>query len=205
MNEKRSRMPDRFSAASRRRIRLAVVVAAVAVGGWQIAHTDWSQARQTLDHTLWSHALQDRPAPTDLTSAAPVWREREGASGDRIVERVDGQSSAETAMAILSDVSGKAVSGHLLAQPGAHFRESEKLRVEPAALDGLSAGDRLTITTTDGRIYTFEIGAPADESVTNGMKITIRFATSDDGKTALHDVTPITPHSGASQSPQQEL
>jgi len=193
-----------LSAFGWRCARLTLVALAIGFGGWQAGQWEWSAPGRALDEALWSHALKDRSAATDLRMATPVWRERKGASGDKIVERVELEDTAPSAVAVLDDVSGQALSAPVLAEQAAE-RKDTALPVKPAHFAGLAAGDRLTITTTSGEIYSFEVVAARDETSDRG-KIAIRVMTPDGEQgPVLYAVRPAAPGNAANIQPQQDL
>lgn len=158
---------------------------------------------RALDEALWSHALKDRPAATDLRVATPVWREREGASGDKIVERIEGPRAAQSTVAVLDEVSGQAISAPVLAEQAAQSQDTVR-PMKPASFTGLAAGDRLTITTTGGEIYSFEVAA-RDNTSEHG-KIAIRVMTPDgDQGPVLYAVRPAGPKEPEALRSQQDL
>ncbi len=192
-------------AAGWRASRMLALAAAIGFGGWQAAQVDWSKAGRALDQALWMHALEDRVVVSDLHSAAPVWRERAGASGDKILERVDGGTSMEPAIAVLEEVSGQAIPSPVLAEQAVAQKDGAGLAVKPARFNGLTAGDRLTITTTDGETFTFEVVAAEDGAAVTG-NIAIRVGAADEDKgSVLYDIRPVKPETPAALRPQQDL
>ncbi len=185
--------------------RAMLLAAAIGFGGWQAAQFDWSQAGRALDQALLNHALQDRPAVLELQAAAPVWREREGASGDKIVERVGKVHTADPAVAVIDEPSGRTVPQPVLVKQAAQQDDSASPSVKPARFNGLTAGDRLTITTTGGEVYTFEVVAGRD-NVPAHSEMAIRVISPDgNDKTVLYAVRPVAPEEPAAMETQQEL
>jgi hypothetical protein len=184
--------------------RLMLLAAAIGVCGWQMAPGGWSDAGRALDQALWTHALEDRATISDLQATVPVWREREGASGDRIVERVDGSHAAKTNVAVLDEVSGQAIPAPVLAEQAAEQTQPSDLPVKPARFNGLTAGDRLTITTTNGDVYTFEVVAGQSEEEANGSSIRVTLPNRDHG-TVLYGIRPVASDEPTALRPQQEL
>ncbi|RIA47289.1 hypothetical protein [Dichotomicrobium thermohalophilum] len=185
--------------------RAILLAAAVGFSGWQTAQFEWSEAGRALDQALWTHALEDRATVSDLQAAAPLWREREGASGDKIVERVDPSKPAKSSVAVLDEVSGHAIPAPVLAEQAAEKSETASLPVKPARFNGLTAGDRLTVTTTSGDVYTFEV-VTGQEDITADGKIAIRVMAPDgDQGPVLYTVRPVTPGEPGALTPQQEL
>jgi len=194
-----------------------VLTAVVGIGGLHLLAGGWSEATQnvtrSVDRMLWTQALRGRPAVSDLTAVTPVWREREGASGDRIIERVDARGrlphSTASPVAILGEVGGETLPAAVLAEQAAKPRAAEG-SVLPASFQGLAAGDRVTITTTDGRIYAFEVLTQSESSAVSaadGQRLVIRLDASNgaEGDSVAREVKPIgAQHSDLSQ-PQQEL
>lgn len=179
------------------------LTAVIGVAGWQASEADWSQARDALDQALWNQALKDRPAITDLSAASAEWRTREGASGDRIVERVAAKSARTTGVAVIDGISGEAIPTPVLAEQAAERHGPNGLEVEPAAFNGLTAGDRLTITTTEGEVYTFEVVAP-DDSGSGNAEVSIRVTATDGTTPVRHAIRPVNPHPSESLT-QQDL
>jgi len=200
-------LPVDIRATGRRHIRLVGVLVAIGFGGWQAAQFDWSEAGVALDQALWTQALKDRPSVSELQAVVPVWREREGASGDRILERVDrNQAAADGSVAVINDVGGEAIPAPVLAKQAASYGPDDALPVEPARFNGLTEGDRLTISTKDGQIYTFEVVSPARAGNAEGVEITIRM-TQADGESApvLHAIRPVAPQHAGQDLSQHEL
>lgn len=169
------------------------LAALVGVSGWQVSQADWSETGNALDQALWNQALKDRPAITDLSAASAQWRTREGASGDRIVERVTAKSARTTGVSVIDGISGEAIPTPVLAEQAAEDYAPKGLDVEPAAFNGLTAGDRLTITTTEGEIYTFEVVAPSDSGSDNA-EVSIRVTATDGTADVRHAIRPVSPH-----------
>jgi len=169
------------------------LTALVGVAGWQASEADWSQTTNALDRALWNQALKDRPAITDLSKASPEWRTREGASGDRIVERVAAKSAGTTGVSVIDGISGEAIPMPVLAEQAAKNHIGNGLNVEPAAFNGLTAGDRLTITTTEGEVYTFEVVAPSDGG-SGSAEVSIRLTATDGTAPVRHAIRPVNPH-----------
>ena len=177
---------------------------AICFGGWQAAQLDWAESQQALDSALWSHALQERETITDLAAVTPTWREREGASGDKIVERIDQARMSDAAIAVLGEIGAQALPAPLSAREAAK-QEGAALSVKPARFNGLGTGDRLTITTTDGDIYSFEVVASQQDARDGGsFEICINPVGRDHG-TLLYAVRPVAPQSPANMQAQQDL
>lgn len=184
--------------------RVMLLAAAIGIGGWQAAQIGWSDAGRALDQALWTHALEDRATVSELQATVPIWREREGASGDRIVERVDQSHAANPNVAVLDEVSGQAIPAPVLAEQAADQTQPSDLQVEPARFSGLTAGDRLTITTTGGKVYTFEVVAGQSEEKDNGSTIRVMLPNRDQG-TVLYAIRPVAPEKPTALRSQQEL
>lgn len=193
------------------------LTAVVGIGGFHLLAGGWSEATQTVtrsvDRVLWTQALRGSPAVSDLTSVTPVWREREGASGDRIIERVDARGrlphSTASPIAILEQVGGETLPAAVLAEQAAKPRAAED-SVLPASFEGLTAGDRVTITTTDGRVYAFEVMTQSESSAisaANGQRLVIRLDASSGAKedSVVRKVKPIGAQHSVVSQPQQEL
>lgn len=188
-----------------RKVCLVLAACAIGLGGWQAAQTAFSGLQRAVDQALWGHALQGSPTVTDLHKALPVWRAREGASGDKILERVDPAQAAQSRIAVINEVSGQTIPSPELAEQAASYTPQDASHVEPARFNGLTAGDRLTITTTDGQVYKFDVVAPDDSTAGDRAAITIQVeASSSDGAPVLHAV-PVTPHTSAADLAQQDL
>jgi len=186
-----------------RAARVIALAAAIGFGGWQAGQLDWSGADRALDRALWTHALKDRPAATDLHTVTPVWREREGASGDKIVERIDRPRRGVSNVEVLGEVSGQAIPAPVLAEQAAN--SASALPVEPARFNGLSAGDRLTVTTTGGDVYAFEVvTARGDRTRPGDMSIHV-ITPDDENASALYAIRPVDAEGDAAIEPQQEL
>jgi len=194
-----------------------VLTGVVGVGGMFLLSGAWSDARhsvtRSVDRMLWTQALKGHPAATDLSSAAPVWREREGASGDRIIERVDARGSgprhAASSIAVLEQVGGETLPPAMLAEQAATPRDAGET-IRPASFDGLAAGDRVTITTTDGRVYAFEVlmqGEKGAAPATDGQRFVFRMVTRDGGEedSIVREVKPIGTQQPVASQPQHEL
>jgi len=185
-------------------VRQTLIAAVIGFGGWQAAQTDWPGAGRAMDQILWSHALKDRATVPALGDAAPIWRERTGASGDRIVERVHKSVAGQSALAVLDGISGKAIPAPVLAEQAAAQMPDADLPLNPASFDGLSAGDRLTITTTDGDVFSFEVVTHDDVSADRGVGM--RVAVPDDSAgVVLYAIRPIESETPAALNPQHEL
>jgi len=193
---------------------------AAGAGIWLGAQYDWSDAgrivSRAIDQTIWAHALKDSPAVAKLPSAVPVWRESVGASGDLIVEHVDQVESERTkttsSVAIFGDVRGKAVTPALPAEKRHPERApaSQSLQIEPASLAKLDAGDRITVATTNGERYIFEVVMPGDidDQVRTGHAPIVLQLKSPSGVTATSVLLPLAPQKpedASSGDPQQEL
>ena len=186
---------------SARKILLAAVIA---FGGWQAGQADWSGLGRALDQVFWNQALKDRATVATLEDAAPIWRERTGASGDRIVERVDNGHLGQSMLAVLDGISGKAIPAPVLAEQAAAQMRDAELPVKPASFDGLSAGDRLTITTTGGDVFSFEV-ITHDEVAAN-RNVGIRVAVPNDSAgMVLYAVRPVEPETLTPRNPQHDL
>lgn len=183
--------------------RKMLLAAAIGFGGWQAAQFDWSDTGRVIDQALWSHALEDRATVSDLQAAVPVWREREGASGDKIVERIVSRDAGKSTVAVLDEMAGKAIPAPVLAEQAA-AQIAAKFPVEPASFDGLSAGDRLTITTTSGDVFTFEVVTPDSDPADGNIAIRIAEPGGEDGA-VLYTIRPVAPDASAKLRPQQEL
>ncbi|MFP3920951.1 MAG: hypothetical protein ACLFPA_06255 [Dichotomicrobium sp.] len=197
--------------AGGRRARLVFLGVAIGLGGWMSAQLDVSKTidgfARKLDRTLWTQALRDSPAPTDLRAVAPLWREREGASGDRILERVAQRKRlSESAVAVLNDVGGEAIPAPVAAERAAVEMSGEASDVEPIRFDGLTAGDRLTITTANGEVYAFEVVAPENDASPDSVTVTVRrISPEGDGESVIHSVTPLKDGDEATAEAQREL
>lgn len=197
--------------AGGRRARLVFLGVAIGLGGWMSAQVDMSKTMdgvaRKMDRTLWTQALKDSPAPADLRAVAPVWREREGASGDRILERVVQRNRlSETAVAVLDDVGGEAIPAPVAAERAGAEMSGETSDVEPIRFDGLTAGDRLTITTANGEIYAFEVVAPESDASTDSVTVTVRRMSPDgEGESVIRSVTPLKDSDNATAEAQREL
>jgi len=195
--------PARDKRTGWRAARVIALAAAIGFGGWQAGQLDWSGADRALDRALWTHALKDRPAATDLHTVTPVWREREGASGDKIVERIDRPRRGVSNVEVLGEVSGQAIPAPVLAEQAAN--SASALPVEPARFNGLSAGDRLTVTTTGGNVYAFEVvAARGDRTRPGDMSIHV-ITPDDENASALYAIRPVDADDDAAIEPQQEL
>jgi len=195
--------PARDKRTGWRAARVMALTAAIGFGGWQAGQLDWSGADRALDRALWTHALKDRPAATDLDTVTPVWREREGASGDKIVERIDRPRRGVSDVEVLGEVSGQAIPAPVLAEQAAN--SASALPVEPASFNGLSAGDRLTVTTTGGDVYAFEVvTARGDRTRPGDMSIHV-ITPDDENASALYAIRPVDAEDDAAIEPQQEL
>jgi hypothetical protein len=179
------------------------LTAVIGVAGWQANGADWSQSTNLLDKALWNQAIKDRPAITDLSAASVEWRTREGASGDRIVERVEAERARKAGVSVIAGISGETIPAPVLAEQAAEGHAADGLDVEPAAFNGLTEGDRLTITTTEGEVFTFEVVAPNDSSNGNA-EVSIRVAATDSPKPVRHAIRPVNLHP-AENLAQQEL
>jgi len=182
-----------LSARKRRGSLWLALAAVVGVAGWQAGQADWPQSGYALDKVLWNQALKDRPAVTDLSAASAQWRTREGASGDRIVERFMAKTARTTGVSVIDGISGEAIPAPVLAEQAAGDYVPKRLDMEPAAFDGLTVGDRLTITTTDGEVYTFEVAAPGDSGSSNA-EVSIRVTATDGTADMRHAIRPVNPH-----------
>ncbi len=187
-----------------RPIVVAVMFGALGAGALHAAVSLLPDAMRSLDRMMWAQALGDRPAARDLLDAAPVWRERVGASGDRIIERVAAHARSDRdagpAIAVLEDVSGQALPQTVLAHQAAEPHVSAR-QVAPASFEALGAGDRLTITTVEGRVFAFEVVAKPDgrtEPDAEYGRFVIRMVPSGDGEpeaeTVLQQIAPAHPH-----------
>lgn len=197
---------------------IAVLVAGVVgLGGVQFAAHGWTDAKRALassiDRMLWTHALKNRPAVSDLNAAAPVWREREGASGDRIIERVDTREAASRggapAVSVLDDTGGSALPAAVLAEQAAR-PEQPADRVHPASFEGLGEGDRVTITTTAGRVYVFEVirqGGKGAVPETREQRFVLRMLAPEGAAAEAieREIKPIGTPRPVTAQPQQEL
>lgn len=197
--------------AGGRRARLVFLGVAIGLGGWMSAQFDVSKTMdgfaRKMDRTFWTQALKDRPIPTDLRAVAPVWREREGASGDRILERVVQRNRlSESAVAVLDDVGGEAIPAPVVAERAAAETSGEASDVEPVRFDGLTAGDRLTVTTANGEVYAFEVVAPENDASTDKVTVTVRRISPDgEGESVIRSVTPLEDSDEATAEAQREL
>lgn len=200
MTDQRRRHALSALTAGWRGARNFLLAAAIGVCGWQAAQFDWSNAGRAIDRALWSKALEDRATVSDLRAAAPVWREREGASGDKIVERVGSLDAGESSVAVLDEMAGEAMPAPVLAEQAV----STGFPVEPASFNGLSAGDRLTIKTTGGDVFSFEVVAPADDPTGTNIAIQIAEPDGEDGA-VLYTIRPVEPDASAALRPQHEL
>lgn len=186
---------------------MLLMVAAIGFGAGQAAQFGWRDAGDSLDQAMWQQALKDRPAATRLDAASPVWRERKGASGDKIVERIDRTQRVDAGVAVLDEVGGKVISAQVLAERAATADSDGTLAIQPANFSELTAGDRLTITTGDGQVRAFEIvsetGADArqDDHPTPAVRI---IAPAGGGSFVVYAVQPVEPQAGALSS-QQDL
>lgn len=196
--------------AGARHLGLVFLALGIALGGWMSAQFDWSKTMDGLarkmDRTLWTQALKDSPAPADLQALVPVWREREGASGDRILERVGRQRLvSESSVAVLDDVSGEAIPAPVAAEQFAEV-SGEASDVAPVRFDGLTAGDRLTITTANGEVYAFEVVAPEDDASSDSVTVTVRKISPDgEGESVIRSVRPLEDEDKTAVGPQREL
>lgn len=200
-----------------RTIVAVVLTAGVGIGGLNLLAGGWSQATDTItrsvDRMLWTQALQGSPVATDLTSVTPLWREREGASGDRIIERVDARGrwplSRTSPVAILEQLGGETLPETVLAERAAKpFAAGEP--IYPASFEGLGAGDRVTITTTDGRIYAFEVLTKSEMSgkeLSDGNRLVIQLDATDGAEqnSIARTVKPVDPQLPVVSQPQQDL
>jgi hypothetical protein len=184
--------------------RKMLLAAAIGFGGWQAAQFDWSDVGRDIDQALWSHALEDRATVSDLQAAVPVWREREGASGDKIVERIVSRDAGKSTVAVLDEMGGEAIPAPVLAEQAAAETATTGFPVEPASFDGLSAGDRLTITTTSGDVFSFEVVTPDSDPADGNIAIRIAEPGGEDGS-VLYTIRPVEPDASAALRPQQEL
>jgi hypothetical protein len=197
--------PARGQRPGWRAARFIALAAAIGFGGWQAGQIDWSGADRALDRALWTHALKDRPAATDLHTITPVWREREGASGDKIVERIDRPRRGASNVEVLGEESGQAIPAPALAEQAANSERASALPVEPARFNGLSAGDRLTVRTTGGDVYAFEVVTARGDRTRPG-DMTIHVITPDDeNASALYAIRPVDADADSAIEPQQEL
>lgn len=160
---------------------------------------------RSVDQMLWTQALRDSPAVTDLKAVVPVWREREGASGDRIIERVDQRAGVHrregAPLEVISMTAGEALPLARLVEQAAKPKDDRE-NVLPANFEGLAAGDRVTVTTTDGNIFAFEVAPQAgDHDGVSGERpaVVIRFVTPD-GANPKSTVQQLKPRDTAAQS-----
>ena len=127
----------------------------VVVAGIGFAGIAGSDAKRTImgsvDQMLWTQALKGSPVVTDFEAVVPVWREREGASGDRIIERVDQGDGAhrreEPPLAVINMTAGEALPPARLVEQAAKTQESRG-DVLPANFQGFAAGDHVTVATS---------------------------------------------------------
>jgi hypothetical protein len=189
-----------------------VVVVGIGFAGFGGSDTKRAFLR-SVDQMLWTQALRGSPAVTDLKAVVPVWREREGASGDRIIERVDQRDGAHrreaAPLAVINMTAGEALPLARLVEQAAKPQDSRD-EVVPANFEGLAAGDRVTVTTTDGNVFTFEVVPRSSEydDVSGGRQaFVIRFV-APDGADTKSTVQQLKPRDGAQPvilEPQQDL
>jgi len=187
--------------ASWRGLRRLFLVAAMGFALGQAFQFDWEHASKSLDEAIWKQALKDRPAAAELWDASPVWREREGASGDKILERVDRTGRVEKQVAVIREMGGNALSSAVIPD-----RASAADDGKPAMLNALTAGDRLTITAGDGQVQLFEI-TPADLAAEpHATVLPMRLVVpTRDGTLAIYAVRPLSTQAAGEPTIQQDL
>lgn len=134
-----------------------IVTSLAIIGVWQAAQDAWPSARQRIDQAItqkvWAEAISGEPA-----SVQWPWHTVEGASGDRILE-----PARQPAIVVLDSVSGEALSASAVRE--AHLEEAAavadgKKARQPVSLKALATGDRVNITTADGRTLKFRVAGP---------------------------------------------
>jgi len=216
MTQTLSRSPARTDAIRWRPLLAVLLAGLVALGGTYLARGGWSDGHGTLarsiDQMFWMHAFQGRPAVMELDAMVPAWREREGASGDRIIERIhrDGERKRGTSskLAVLGDTAAETLAPAVLAEQAA--KQQPAKNIYPAAFDGLGTGDRLTIATKDGRVYAFEVVRPdaQDRSAeTATQRIVVRLLNTDDNtnEPIMREIRPLETQRPVASQPQQDL
>jgi len=200
-----------------------IAIAALGLGIWQVATVGLSNTVRivhgSFDRILWGHALRTGSSTLDFETPGTVWRERAGASGDLIIERVGYRSrhpeETSPSVVVLDRVGARRVPHPILvSEAAAASGETDSPgSVTPASFEGLTAGDRITIRTKDGRSYAFEVVAQKDaeaDEPESSARVTIRFSSEQDlqdgADASSHTIRPVPQRpEGTGLEPQQKL
>jgi len=223
MTQDKREMSVRPEAVHWKPVGAIIAITALSLGIWQVATVGLSNTvrmvQGSIDEILWGHALRTGSATFDFGAPEPLWRERAGASGDLIIERVGYRSrradEKSPPVVVLDRVGARKVPHPILVSEAAAASGNPDSpgSITPASFEGLTAGDRITIKTKDGRVYAFEVVTPKDgeaDGPESSAQVTIRFSSEQDledgADTSSHTIRPVPQRpDGTGLEPQQKL